>query len=212
MSPWARMAGLAILAMIAGCAALQKPPPVRGYRLAYPPPERAEGEPLPVVVRVMPFGIAAAYDREPFVYRTGPYDIGEDYYHRWLASPALMITDLIARDLAAAGTVQAILQSPSPLPADYELGGHIETMEERDDDGCRAHLRIRMLLLRAGRRARTALVQQSLVADEPCTRGDAASYVAAMSRATAQLSDTMRAALAAAIAADRAREDPPRDR
>ena len=42
-------------------------------------------------------------------------------------------------------------------------------------------------------------LQQSLVADEPCTRGDVDSYVAAMSRATERVSTEIRTALLDAV-------------
>ncbi len=199
---WATATALVAVVGAAGCAALSSATPARTFRLTYAPPSPSESPPLAVVVRVMPFTIAATYDRQPFVYRTGPYDVGFDHYNRWLAAPATMITDLIARDLAAAKVVRAVLQSPSALPSDYELSGHVETMEERDEDaGCTGHLRARVLLVRAGREGRSVVFQDSLVADEPCTRGNAESYVAAMSRATERLSTDIRAALIEAITA-----------
>ena len=206
MSPRAafrRHVATALLAAIAaaGCAALQSAPATRTFRLAYQPPTASPAPPLPAVVRVMPFGIAAAYNREVFIFRTGAYDVGIDYYDRWITSPATMITDLVARDLAASQTVRAVLQSPSALPSDYELSAHIETFEERDEKGetCTAHLRMRVLLVRSSGEGRSVGMQQNFVGDEPCTRGDVESYVAAMSRATARTSTDIRNALLDAI-------------
>lgn len=198
-----RQLAVAALTMLlaSGCSTANFGTP-RTFRLAYVPPMPAATAPLPAVVRVMPFGIAATYDRESFLFRSGPYDVGVDYYNRWLANPATMITDLVARDLAASRSVRGVLQMPSALPADYELSGQIETIEERDEnDACAAHLRVRMLVIGI-RGGRHVAAQQSLVADEPCTRGDPESYAAAMSRAAERISTDMRSALMNAIIAD----------
>ena len=192
----------AAVMLVAGCAAMRSAPPVRSFRVAYHPPDPGIAAPLPVTVRVVPFGIAAVYDRESFVYRNGPYDVGVDTYNRWISSPASMITDLLARDLAASHAVEAVLQAPSALSNDYELNGYVETLEERDDNGCSAHLRLREFLVRVPRHGARQVVQHGdYTGDEPCTLGDPESYVAAMSRAVEQVSEQIRAAILAVIAA-----------
>jgi ABC-type uncharacterized transport system auxiliary subunit len=109
-----------------------------------------------------------------------------------------MITDLIARDLTAAHAVAVVLQAPSALPADYELSAQIESLEERNDgQGCSAHLRLRVLLVRApSRGARRAVLQEELWADEKCTSGDPASFAEAMSRAVQSVSAQLRSTIA----------------
>jgi len=201
----------AAAALVSGCAAMRVGNTVRTFRIAYPPPTPVPGPPLPVTVRVMPFGVAIAYQSESFVYRTGPYDIGIDPYNRWITSPAGQITDLLARDLAASHAVQVVLQSPSALPADYELGAHIETLEERDrDGGCAAHLRLRQFFVRVPRRGVREVAQQSdFSVDEPCAPGDPESYVAAMSRAVQKVSEEVRAAIVEVIRSHLAEGRPP---
>ena len=188
-----------VLLPLAGCGGLSASPSLRTYRMAYQPPAAA-GPPIAATVRVVPFGIAAAYDSQSFIYREGAYDIGVDPYRQWIAGPAAMITDLIARDLAASDAFQAVLQAPSALPSDYELNGWLETFEERDDDGCLAHVRLRALFVRVPPRGpRQVLFEESLTGDEPCTRGDSDAFAAAMSRAVERLSTEIRSrAIAAA--------------
>jgi len=201
MMPMRRRAACILLPLLlAACGALRSRPPEQTYRMAYAPPAPAGG--VPATLRVLPFGIAAAYDRMGFVYREGPYDVGVDNYHRWIADPAAMITDLVARDLAAADAFQAVLQSPSALPATYELSGWIETLEERDDEGCKAHIRLRALFVHITERgARQVLFEDSLTSDEPCTAGDASTFAGSMSRAVQQLSDDLRTRLVTAALA-----------
>jgi ABC-type uncharacterized transport system auxiliary subunit len=188
----------ALLPGLAACGGVVARPQLHTYRLAYRPPAASAAR-VAGTVRVVPFGIAAAYDRQSFIYRESPHDIGVDPYHQWIAAPAAMITDLVARDLAAAGAFEAVLQAPSALPATYELNGWIETFEERDDEGCVAHVRLRALFVRVPPRgAREVLFQESLTGDEACPAGDPDAFAAAMSRAVQRLSDEIRARAVAA--------------
>jgi ABC-type uncharacterized transport system auxiliary subunit len=196
---------LAAALLLAGCAALKAAPQVRTFRLAYPPPEPSAGSALPATVRVLPFGIASAYDSQSFLYRTGAHDVGIDYYNRWVGNPAPMITDLVERDLAASKAVTAVVQTPSALPADYELSGYIETFEERDAGSAgTAHLRLRIVVVRVAPQGPRYVVRQgNYTAEAPCTPADPESYAAAMSSAVQQVSEQIRAALVDAITVDR---------
>ena len=194
---------LAMALLLAGCAAIRSAPTVHTFRIEYPPPEPA-GAPLPATARVVPFGIAAAYDHTGFTYRTTSVEAGVDYYNRWIDNPARLITDLIARDLAASHRVAAVLQGPSAVPADYEISGQVEAIEEEDDrDGCTAHVRLRVLVVRApmdGRRR--VLLQDAFSADAACTRGVAQSYAEATSQAVRQVSVRVCDAVLGAIERD----------
>jgi ABC-type uncharacterized transport system auxiliary subunit len=194
---------LAMALLLGGCAAMRSAPTVHTFRLEYPPPEPA-GTPLPVTVRVVPFGIAAAYDHTGFTYRATGAEAGVDYYNRWIDNPARLITDLVARDLAASHRVAAVLQAPSAVPADYELSGQVEAIEEEDDrDGCTAHVRLRVLVVRVpmdGRRR--VLLQDGFTADEACTPGVPHSYAEATSRAVRQVSERLCDAVLQAIERD----------
>jgi cholesterol transport system auxiliary component len=197
----------AALVLLTGCAATRSAPPVHTFGLTYPAPEPERSTPLPVVVRVLPFGIASTYDQKGFVYRSGAYGVSVDYYNRWVGYPASLVTDLVARDLAASKSVQAVLQTPSALPSDYEITGRIETLEEGDEGGsCSAQLRLRIVLVAApSAGARQVVMQDAFAADEPCRRGDPTSYAEAMSRAVQRASDAIRAAVLQAI-----EQNPPR--
>ncbi len=198
-----RLATLAF-ATLAGCgfAASRAAPPVQTYQLSYPAPAPASAA-APVTVRVAPFGVAAAYDRVNFLYRRGTYEIGVDSYHRWVTTPGSMVSDLLARDLAAATLARAVLQVPSALPSDYELNGQVEVFEETDRGGCSAHLRLRVFLVRIPPSGpRTVVADDIFDAEEPCRAGDPASVAAAMSRAVERASEMVRAQIATATAAE----------
>ncbi len=203
MNRTTRAGVLFALLLNAGCFSFaSKPaPPVDRYQLAYPAPSPA-AETLPATLRVVPLRTAAAYDRTDIVYREGAHRLGTYNYQRWTVHPGRMIGDLIGRDLAVAKLFRAVLQGPSPLTADLILGGFVEEIDERIDDGCSAHLRIRFTLTRRTERTRAEpLYQQSYEADEPCAGGDTEDLVEAMSRALESISDRLRSDLTEIIGA-----------
>lgn len=196
-----------LLPLLIGCAGTFKvpPPDFHDYRLDYAPPTIG-GQPLPVVLQLARFRSAAIYAREPIVYRRGDYATGAYPYHRWVASPANMIADLLARDFSASGLYRAVQQGASLLIADYELGADIDEIEERTaDDGCTAHLSLRVLLFRTRADDDPVMLRQAYVADEPCTATGPDALVGAMSRALAQISARLQSDVYNAIAGDRLR-------
>ncbi|MGH7786380.1 MAG: ABC-type transport auxiliary lipoprotein family protein [Candidatus Binatia bacterium] len=174
--------------MLGGCAALQPAPAQRVFVLEYPPPPVAARR-IDAVLRVVPFGSDAVYDRQGFVYREGPYEIAIDSYNLWVAAPASLITDLVARDLAAAGRFTAVLSAPSALAAQYELSAQVEVFEERAEDSCSARAGLRALLIQSpARAARRVVFEETFTAAEPCDGSGADAFAAAMSRAVQRVS------------------------
>jgi ABC-type uncharacterized transport system auxiliary subunit len=201
---FARAGAVLILSLpLAACSAIRSgPPPVRTYRMDYPAPPPLAGAPNPATVRVIPFGIATVYDRQGFVYEDGHHGIADDYYNRWFAPPASMLTDLIARDLAASRRFTAVLRTPSSLPSAYELNGMIEALDEGPQDGCTAHLRLRAILVRVPDRGpRTVILDDVLEASESCSAGDPASFAAATSLAVQHVSEQLQQRLSDAATA-----------
>ena len=84
---------LAPLALLAACGG--KLPETRYYQLAADAPrtasatETGRGE---LVLVLEPLSADDAYQDERIVYRTGPYRLDYYQYHRWSASPGVMIT------------------------------------------------------------------------------------------------------------------------
>ena len=193
-----RLAVLATALTVSACSVVQSSgPPVRTYRLTYPAPAPEAATPLGVV-RVGPVGSARVYDRLDFLYRDGTYEIGVDHYNAWITAPSGMVADLLARDVGAAGLATAVLQGASALPADYELSGRIEEIEESPTGGCSAHLRLRARLVRVPDKGpRQVVFEETFGSDQPCTPGDPDSFAAAMSRATEDVSAQLRARMVA---------------
>lgn len=187
---------------LAGCVVLSQPaPPIRDYRLDYPPPT-ISGTPLDVRLRVSRLGVAAIYDRQAIAYSDGTYTTGSYLYDRWATNPGSMIADLLARDFAASALYHAVQQGSSLLPSDYVLTGHIETIEERvHGTTCGAHLELRILLLRVrAPGADPVALRAAYSEEEPCPCISAGELAAAMSRALQRISAALQADVYAAIA------------
>ncbi len=201
----ARSAALLWLGGVAaGCVPFRSPAlAVHTYRLDYAPPAIPRA-PLPAVLRLLPFEVAAVYDRDAIVYRDGPYVTGTYAAHRWSAAPGEMVADLLARDFAASGLYRAVQRGAALVGSHYALSGELEEIEEQVHQGrCAAHLRLRVLLVRAREGPGDAvLLRHAYSADEPCGRSSAAALAAAMSRALAQLSEEIQRDVYEAIAAD----------
>ncbi len=195
---------LVLVAAVTGCVRLHVPAPmIRDYRLDYAPPQ-IESEPLPVILRIAPLAVAAIYDRELIVYREGRYATGTYYDSRWSAGPGNMIADLLARDFSDSGVFRAVQHAASLLPADYQLSGDIEEIEEQTvGSGCQAHLRLRVIVTRLRQSAADpVLLRQAYGGDQPCACNQPRELVAAMSQVMGTVSAQLQRDVDAAIARD----------
>jgi len=192
--------------LVAGCLKLTVPPPtVQSYRLEYEPPAVA-AEPLDVVVRVAPFGVNSVYDRESIVYREDEHRIGTYFRHRWIANPAAMVSDLLARDLAASGVYRTV-QKGLLVANDYDLSAEIEEIGEVVGNPSEARLRITAMLVKtSGRPERRIVLRKSYSAAEPVADDGGSALVASMSRAMARISTELQKDIHAAIRAAEERE------
>lgn len=205
-SPWRHrgLIGVALANLLTGCVAFgsRDKIPTRTYRLDYDPPAVA-GDSLPVVLHVAPFRMAAAYDREAIIYRDSRYATNTYFYHRWVASPAKMLADLITRDLAHSQRYQAAQQGPSLLSGDYLLQADVEQIEEAPaGEACAAHLRMQVLASRLRTLGPPVVFQTAYDATEACPCNAPNQLAEAMSRALASISQQLQADLASAIAND----------
>jgi ABC-type uncharacterized transport system auxiliary subunit len=161
---------------------------------------------LPVVLRVDTLGVNAAYNRDGIAWREGPFQMGTSPAHRWMATPPRMIADLLARDLAASGRYEAVVQTVAGVSTDYALGGEIELLEaDVRGQGCAARLVLRVLLVRSGREPQ-ALLQKRYEAEEACRASGPDGFVAAMSEAVRDVSAAVQRDVYDAVSRDLERE------
>jgi len=182
-----------VITVAAGCVSLLPSMPVpRDFQLEYAPPAPV-GPRLPVILRIARVRAAAIFDRESMAYSPAPYRVGYYYYHRWVTAPSQMITDLLARDFAAAQGFRAVQVGPSVLAADYQLDVRLDRLEERiEAQGCKAVLVLRASLQDLqGRAADPVLLERTYEHAEPVGCSKPSELAAAFSRALQQISTTL---------------------
>ncbi len=134
---------------LAGCVQLAQPAPhVERYRFDYEAPALGLAK-LPFVLRLSNVDVAAAYDREPIAYRTGPFTGDSYHYHRWSAAPGALVHDILVRDLIASNVYRGVQATLGSVPADFEIAVYIDTLEEQSQAvGCSAVLVGRVSVVR----------------------------------------------------------------
>jgi ABC-type uncharacterized transport system auxiliary subunit len=125
------------------------------------------------------------------VYRSRPFVYGDDPYHRWKVKPSVMISDLLARDLKAAGLFRSVYSAGDTQTGEYGLSGVIEEIYEREGDS-RHHavLSLNVTLLKANRQdsLNRTVFQKNYHSIQDMEKKDAESFARSVSRAMEMLS------------------------
>ena len=120
-------------------------PRVRYYQLSQPQGEpAAQGD---LIIGVEPFLTDAGYDDQRMVYRTGDYRLDYYHYHRWSATPGVMISDYVRGALSRSGLFRSVLTGFT-ADATGLVGGRIVAMEEIDksESEWEAHVSLELYL------------------------------------------------------------------
>lgn len=121
-----RFAVIAIAALVA-CGGTA--PQVRYYQLAVDSPVTPPSGTQ--VIAVTALTSHSAYDDERIVYRKSPYRLDYYSYHRWSATPGVLVAGFLEQALSRTGAFKAVVGEASPDAA-WVLGGSIAAIEEID--------------------------------------------------------------------------------
>lgn len=190
-----------------GCAFKRQPAlEIDYYTLEYEAlPVEGLGGPLPVVLRLQRFSASPEFSTERMVYREAPNRLAADYYNRWRANPADLVTSFLGRDLAAGGLFTGVALPGSGLDATHVLEGNVEEFLEIAGDACEAALAVNVILFRAGEpdAAKGMIFQRRVTAREKCEARSPALAAEAMSRAMARVSAEIGKAVYSELKKDR---------
>lgn len=176
----------AVLAILftSSCGTSQE---IRYYRLAHEPVDipRAS-ERSNVVLSVETLMGDAAYEDPRIVYRTSPYRLDYYYYHRWTATPGVLVSDYLRAAYDRSGYFRAVVAGFSP-EAPVSLSGRVVAFEEVDIERTEWIARVKLdLFLRAtdtGDIVWSATVEEKEPVEELTPEG----LAAAMSRAVGRI-------------------------
>lgn len=187
-------APVALLALLAGCAALQ--------------PTQAPSPNLHVLQATAAIGAASAkrdlvlevsvprawpgFDTPQMAYVQKPYEV--DYFanSRWADAPARMLGPLLAQAVEQTGSFRAVVQTPSAVPADLRLTGELVRLQQNfATRPSRIELTLRLQLVDV--RGKRVLAGRVLEATETAPSDDAYGGVtaanAALQRVLAQVAE-----------------------
>ncbi len=193
---------LMLLVLPAGClGSLKQPALVPGYyQIFYPPPRKEKAPPLPAVIKVRRFTADSSLDGSAIVFLEKPLRVERYVYHRWVADPGPLLSDLLIRDLQAEGRFKAVVGSPTNLEPTFEMMGGLTAMEGRYYEE-QARLSIQITFIRNSTDPSPEIVLFQRIYEErvPLEDEEAPELVAALSRAMEKLSARVRRDLTEAV-------------
>ncbi len=170
------VATIGILAFGPGCGSA-RPTPRRYFSLA-PEAPRPVRTASPPTLRVRELDCAAPYDQSGIVFRVSPVEVRSYRYSNWTAAPGVMLSEVLRRYLAASGRFNLVDEED---PAELEIGGRIDAIEQRVDDGRwfgRFEVSLTLRRVRDGR----VFWRQRIDGTQAAESRDVAEVVAAQSR------------------------------
>ncbi len=131
--PWGmvRVGGCLFLLclLLAGCIQLERQSPKKNFfSIEATRPGTPAAEPLFDELRLEELNVAPAYAGKAFVYRTGTLQYEEDYYNRFFAAPAELLSAATARWLRASGLFAAVYDRPAPVEPAWHLSASVAAM------------------------------------------------------------------------------------
>ncbi len=161
-----------------------KLPETRYYQLAAPQTTVKGGE-LLIVLDALETD--AAYDDERIVYRTTPYRLDYYQYHRWSASPGVMVGNFLEQALERSGKFRAVVRQPTD-DAGVVLTGRVVAIEEVDSSKQAWVGRIVIELALSDARTHAPLWTQQFEETEPLAVQTPEGLAEALSRALTRIS------------------------
>ena len=176
---WQGVSALAMTGLIAGCSVLPAPDGEPAHwRLVAPAVEVATDRADPAVaVRLIETRANNAIDRRDMAYSRTPQSLAYYRDNRWIASPAVMLDEILDEGLTRQHWVRNVMRGGARVPTDLALYCEVQQLEHQLEyvDG-RVHLKVACSWYRSEDREliETLLFDQSV--DIP--RNDAAHYAA----------------------------------
>ena len=119
---------LVLLVFALGCGGTV--PPTRYYHLPSPAAGRPTGSGAMLVLE--PLTTESGYDDERMVYRTNPYRFDYYDYHRWSASPGVLVGNYLEQAFERSGKFRSVVREAT-ADAALVMTGRVIAIEEIDE-------------------------------------------------------------------------------
>lgn len=171
------------------------PPVIHSLEAA--PPARSAGTSA-LTIRVRDFSCSSEYDRTDMVRVDASGVVTRSSVHRWAASPAAALTDLIERDLLREDYFAAVFRCSMMTGEDLVLEGDVREFGAREDGGWIAVIDTDITLFESP--GGGVLLQTGLRLEAPLDSTGYQSVAESMSLLAAAWSDSVRSMVRAAAA------------
>ena len=178
------------LALLAGCGS--KVPETRFYQLGAPQAAGSNGD---LVLVLEQLATEAGYDDERIVYRTTPYRFDYYQYHRWSASPGVLVGNYLELALERSGRFRAVTREASDATS-VVLGGRVVAIEEVDVSKTKWLGRIVVELALRDARTGAVLWTEQYEETEPLSRQEPEGLARALSTAMGRIAKRATPAIA----------------
>lgn len=134
------------------------------------------------MLEVRRLSVDAAFAGKCFVYRVDEHEYEPDYYHQFLISPGIMLTDKTRQWLTDCSLFARVLPADTRLEPTYTLEGSVAALygDFTDDSAPQAVLEIRYFLLNSDSDAEAVVFAEAYRAVTPIPERTAAAFVAAL--------------------------------
>jgi ABC-type uncharacterized transport system auxiliary subunit len=179
---------VALVAALAGCAALTREPPVKQAFLLEPAAPPALASPLPVSARVGTVTVSAAFRDRSFVVRESELRFETDFYHEFAVVPAAMIGEAMARAFDRANLFTRMIPPGTAPEADLVIDAFVTSLyaDRRDPQKPAAELALTLFVSRADRPG-APLWSREYRRRVPLTAQSAEGYAGAQTRALSEI-------------------------
>lgn len=173
-------------AALTGVCSCGSVPKTNYYSLRVPAPPASQTPRTAAVLGIERFGAPDALRNDRLVYYSSPNQVGFYDYHRWIADPASMLREDVARRITQAGLFSDVQMLPARGESDYFLRGRVLHFEEVDhDDGVSGRAGLELTLVRS--RDRHVLWSAARQAQSAATGQGHAAVVEALNAASDQV-------------------------
>ena len=185
---------LPLVALFAGCSALQPPQAENTniYVLEAAPLGAGVSAKRDLVLAVGALRAAPGFDTPQMVYVRQPYELNYFVANRWADAPARMLEPVLVRALEQAGSFRAVVANPGPVPADLRLDTELVRLQQdfaTRPSRIQLTLRAQLVDVRARRVLATRLFDASEVAASDDAYGGVTAANRALQRVLEQLAD-----------------------
>lgn len=178
--------------LLVACTSLRQPAPkIHYYTLNCNSPVFRDLPPVRKQILVKMYSGSSLLHTNDMTYRSGPYQLFRDPYHKWQERPKEMVLFCLLRDFQNSGLFQGVFGTGTVVKPEYVMEGRLDVFgEKKEKDGRAAVITVTVSLIRTGSGNHTVF-QKQYVGKELLQKNDPTELARAMSAALEKISEQL---------------------